>query len=333
MSTLEPEDIAARLFDQDEPDKRACDLHLDRTLPVRKMPAEVRRWVSNLDESDRVFRDLVERGYGDVARLRRESEDVQSAVQTLASQSAHRTAMASACDSGEGLFYATSEFTTLLAGAWPSIPLDSLTGVPPVGTGVVYLQQPLPLQTAQDPQPFMVRSISWTVLQPTRKYATPLLVVWAQAYDQQWRIGRSEMARVAPREGTDGSEPEHYDVQGTTVVGQIGLAAMLLLQQDNLVSAEQHEPSPAQRKARGRKAQHEREPVKVVRLRKATRRGMEEAHAAERSERHTRWIVRGHWRQQACGKGRQDRRRIYIAPHYKGPEDGTLVVRDTVFQW
>lgn len=33
-----------------------------------------------------------------------------------------------------------------------------------------------------------------------------------------------------------------------------------------------------------------------------------------------RWIVRGHWRWQACGEGRQDRKRIWINPFVKGPQ-------------
>lgn len=37
----------------------------------------------------------------------------------------------------------------------------------------------------------------------------------------------------------------------------------------------------------------------------------------------SRFCVRGHWRDQACGPGRRQRRRTWIAPHWKGPVDGT----------
>lgn len=333
--TIDPHRVADALFDHSDPSRRSCTLQLHRTIAVRKLPAEVRRWAATLDTGAETFRELVDRpGMLEAYRSGTLDEDVHSAMGTLASHTAHRTAMLRAVASGEGLFYATAEFTTLLAGAWPTIPLDSMAGTPPVGCGVVYLQQPMPLETNLDDRPYLVRSVAWNVLEPTDTDRHPLLVCWAQAYDQRWQIGRSEMARVQAKPGTDGAELSDYRVIGTTSVGQIGMAAMLLLQQDNLVATEPTEPSPAQRKARGRKAKdHPHEPVKVVRLRRATRQGMEQAHAAERSERHTRWIVRGHWREQACGKGRRDRRRIYIAPHYKGPEDGTLIVRDTVFQW
>lgn len=39
-----------------------------------------------------------------------------------------------------------------------------------------------------------------------------------------------------------------------------------------------------------------------------------------------RFIVRGHYRNQACGAGRTDRRRQWIAPHWKGPEAGAQIV-------
>lgn len=34
-----------------------------------------------------------------------------------------------------------------------------------------------------------------------------------------------------------------------------------------------------------------------------------------------RWVVRGHWRNQACGKGRTERRRMWIQEHIAGPDD------------
>src|SRR5690606_16715132 len=36
-------------------------------------------------------------------------------------------------------------------------------------------------------------------------------------------------------------------------------------------------------------------------------------------EYHYRWTVRGHWRNQPCGPGRTQRKRIWIADHEAGP--------------
>lgn len=42
------------------------------------------------------------------------------------------------------------------------------------------------------------------------------------------------------------------------------------------------------------------------------------------------WAVRGHWRWQACGPGRGERKLIWIAPHTKGPEGAPLLEVDQV---
>lgn len=41
-----------------------------------------------------------------------------------------------------------------------------------------------------------------------------------------------------------------------------------------------------------------------------------------------RFTVRGHWRNQACGPGRTQRKRIWIDPHWKGPKVGDQISRD-----
>lgn len=45
-----------------------------------------------------------------------------------------------------------------------------------------------------------------------------------------------------------------------------------------------------------------------------------------------RWIVRGHWRWQAYGPGRTERRRIWINPFVKGPEGAPLKQSEKVYQ-
>ena len=45
------------------------------------------------------------------------------------------------------------------------------------------------------------------------------------------------------------------------------------------------------------------------------------------------FIVRGHWRQQACGPKRAWRKPVFIAPYVKGPEGTELVTKPTVHVW
>lgn len=46
-----------------------------------------------------------------------------------------------------------------------------------------------------------------------------------------------------------------------------------------------------------------------------------------------RWLVNGHWRQQACGSGFALRRPTWIASHVKGPDHKPLVIKDRVTAW
>jgi hypothetical protein len=46
-----------------------------------------------------------------------------------------------------------------------------------------------------------------------------------------------------------------------------------------------------------------------------------------------RWVVRGHWRQQACGPGRSQRRPVWIEPHVKGPDGAPLLAAEKVMVW
>lgn len=46
-----------------------------------------------------------------------------------------------------------------------------------------------------------------------------------------------------------------------------------------------------------------------------------------------RWWVDGHWRQQACGPERSQRKPVWIAPHVKGPEGLPLTDKPRVHVW
>lgn len=84
--------------------------------------------------------------------------------------------------------------------------------------------------------------------------------------------------------------------------------------------------------ARGHGTGHAREPqeVTVVHLRRpASSPRPDNSPASERRYTH-RWIVGGHWRNQAVGRKRAERRLTWIAPHIKGPKDKALVLKDRV---
>ena len=46
-----------------------------------------------------------------------------------------------------------------------------------------------------------------------------------------------------------------------------------------------------------------------------------------------RWMVRGHWRNQAHGPGRTERRPTWVPSYIKGPEGAPLLAREHVYTW
>lgn len=102
--------------------------------------------------------------------------------------------------------------------------------------------------------------------------------------------------------------------------------ALWLLLNQTIVSVEEEKPD----RAAGRRAIKKGFPPRVttISLRRTESRPSEgESHV----EWHHRWIVRGHWRWQACGPGRSERVRIWIAPFVKGPEDAPLKQSDKLY--
>ena len=73
--------------------------------------------------------------------------------------------------------------------------------------------------------------------------------------------------------------------------------------------------------------------VSIVDLRRlAVDRTGETAVDGERIYRH-RWLVRGHWRQQAHGPGRSQRKPVWIESHIKGPAGAPLLASERVMVW
>lgn len=65
--------------------------------------------------------------------------------------------------------------------------------------------------------------------------------------------------------------------------------------------------------------------VQPILVDKTQRPGKVPSASAGDNKLHKRIQVRGHWRNQACGKNREDRKLIYIKPFFKGPEMAELV--------
>jgi hypothetical protein len=74
-------------------------------------------------------------------------------------------------------------------------------------------------------------------------------------------------------------------------------------------------------------------PVKMVYLRRPSRKGEPSTHEGEENHYGHRFIVRAHLRLQAYGPGRKQRKLITVGPFIKGPEGTPLVTKETVHAW
>lgn len=118
-----------------------------------------------------------------------------------------------------------------------------------------------------------------------------------------------------------------YD--GEWNVMQATIRSAWLLMQQKLTRAVEVLPDRAARR-RAERARREPARVRIIELRRS-----DSSRPAEMSEReyHHQWIVRGHWRQQACGPERSRRKPIWIAPHIKGPEGAPMLGGEKVYAW
>lgn len=73
--------------------------------------------------------------------------------------------------------------------------------------------------------------------------------------------------------------------------------------------------------------------VSVIDLRRMESRPAERGPDHPGREYTHRWVVRGHWRQQAVGPGRSQRRPTWVPSHLKGPEGAPLLQTERVMVW
>lgn len=99
-------------------------------------------------------------------------------------------------------------------------------------------------------------------------------------------------------------------------IGTRWLAAFTSFCDQHLIQAE---PLPAERAIR-RRLEREGQPLSDILVIELRRTRHQNDKPSQRREWSCSWVVRGHWRQQACGVGWKDRRAIWIAPYPKGDE-------------
>lgn len=106
-------------------------------------------------------------------------------------------------------------------------------------------------------------------------------------------------------------------------------ATWLMMQQPTVVDVRPLDPHTGNGAPRQPRLDAE---VRIVDLRRAVIAPRAPAGDGGRAFRH-RWIVSGHWRQQACGPGRTQRRPVYVPSHVKGPDGAPMLDTDRVKVW
>lgn len=190
-------------------------------------------------------------------------------------------------------------------------------------TGVVVFDRPMPCGPVTDST---TQAVAWI----TGKEGTAIVTIARDHLDGD-RWGVQDIITWTFEQGLE-ENLDHYDHESSPVTRamivadrSLWLAVNLLLTQGGLL---EQEPTVVDRATRRRwQRANRREPdVRVVRLRTS------HGHSAG-TGRHLskRFVVRGHWRNQAYGPLRQLRRPMWINPHIKGPDDAPLDARETVY--
>lgn len=149
--------------------------------------------------------------------------------------------------------------------------------------------------------------------------APPLYSVYTLNLDPDVPQGAG---KVSPEmiTGTDTVMPAYQTTEDEMdeVLSLVG-TTWLLMGQTGVTQSVSSTPPPTSR-ARKAAARGEDVPEVVItehRLSRSMAAGQRSGSGSGRTAT-TRWWVRGHWRQQACGPGRTQRRPVYIAPHTAG---------------
>lgn len=245
-----------------------------------------------------------------------------------------------AAELGESYYWAP-QMADLLAAVGPSLPDITLQpDLVPSAHGFCWFAKPLPM-----PPPLKddiitqdIVAVSWCLISSYEGQTfSPIPIGGPVRIDEGERLG---LTFYSPIPGVRGIWPLawwHWMVGETVSTAAVSSgpatdartlrlqylgAAFSLMSQRIIVS-------PAQRADR---ATRKRVPddwlheplVRVVQLRRAEPSHQHRDTEGEPVEWSCSWVVRGHWRQQACGEGWAERRPVFVLPHIKGDREKPL---------
>jgi len=233
------------------------------------------------------------------------------------------------------LWWIGADASELVEHAAPSMPPATLTAeLMPDEVGFVCFEQAITGVDADvDGQSIEVDCLLWERGTVVGNDAVSI-IAWRHAPTEGFPV---PLGRADWLVGTDTDHrlPGQTDAQHTSIVEDRRVLAALwqLSSQASITDTTETEPDRATQRRLARRG-HEVPKVRIVNLASHQRAYSAPSSDAEASrEYQRRWIVGGHWRQQACGPQWSQRRPVYIAPHIKGPEDKPLVTPEPVKVW
>jgi hypothetical protein len=231
--------------------------------------------------------------------------------------------------------------------AWCPLVREAARGLPdvvmgrdllPAAGGYIWFASPLPLDQP-DGGPFTwCRAIAWHDLSGVDDQCLVAAFVPTDrrpAGEPIWFRGCGYGRSIFEYVGEVGADGESRGAaRGAATARQLAayFAACLLFLRQRILAAPQERADRAASRRLEREGWTQEPLIRVVQLRRRESAARERDGESVAVDWACRWVVRGHWRQQACGEGRGQRRPIWVLPHVKGPPEKPLKPpRATVF--
>lgn len=250
---------------------------------------------------------------------------------------AHVTVLAEAVQRST-LYYVESDLCDLITHAWPSIPPTTLTRelVPDESGFVMFARAMRGLDADHAEFVLTFHALLWTWVELTVTQQPAIAIIMFALADTIWSpLGRTDWPIYHDTDeaflNDDMADPSREQRIASQTEDRRLLATLWQLASQHRVVDERRAVVTNKGALRRFQREHGRPPaaVRVIDVRRPPRQRSDE-HEHRHVEWTRRWIVEGHWRQQAYGEGRTLRRPTWIAPFVKGPADRPLIVSDRV---
>lgn len=251
------------------------------------------------------------------------------------------------------LYHVSAEMTTLAVGASKTMPDFGLARADmPSDYGLMVFATPIAVDVPEGEPHLRISAVSWGLWSHADSAFAPDGAVWVTLWSDTWDMFGDSMGdmiqqgRMSQAQLTAVCQPGNRltcrgefqwpfapeisaDDESLKVpaAGVLKCAWLLMQQQTIAESREEHLPKSGRRKLADRSPDLMR--TRVITLRRGVSEG---GHSGSHREYLSRWVVRGHWRQQWYAH-RGVHRPIWIAPHIKGPEGAPILGGEKVYAW